>query len=487
MNRVTTSQTRCRAAIVRCEITPPIGIYHRMWGAALHDKATGVHRPLTATLLWLAPRDQSAVAGQTSGDQIIVSMDHCILDTPELNTIRIELSKATGVDPGSIHVTVTHTHGSGWMSRKRSEFPGGELIGPYLDTLFVSLSQLASSAKPLLQPATIVYGNGSCTLAAHRDFFDADRGHAVCGFNPTGEADDTVLIGRVSDLSGSTLATIVNYACHPTTLAWDNTLLSPDWIGAMRETVEQHVGGICLFLQGASGDLGPREGFVGDTAIADRNGRQLGFAVLSALQQMPAAGTDYVYAGPTLSGTWIGTWKHLPCDDSAIGAHEKWSWHTLLAELPYRHDLPTIEETQKNREHWFQEEQKAVSADSTEEVRVCRANGEQMTRQLARLNALTPGKICPLPVTLAIVGDAIWVMVPGELYQVFQLELRARFAPRPVIVTTLTGDWQPGYIPPASTFGYGIYQEVIAATSPGSLELLIEEVSRKLKDIVGCS
>ena len=88
-------------------ITPPIGIYHRMWGAALHDKATGVHRPLTATLLWLAPRDQSAVAGQTSGDQIIVSMDHCILDSPELNTIRMEISKATGVDPGSIHWTVS--------------------------------------------------------------------------------------------------------------------------------------------------------------------------------------------------------------------------------------------------------------------------------------------------------------------------------------------------------------------------------------------
>jgi hypothetical protein len=49
-----------------------------------------------------------------------------------------------------------------------------------------------------------------------------------------------------------------------------------------------------------------------------------------------------------------------------------------------------------------------------------------------------------------------------------------------VLVATLTGDWQPGYIPPAASFGYGIYQEVIAATSPGSLELLIEDVSRAI-------
>jgi hypothetical protein len=192
------------------------------------------------------------------------------------------------------------------------------------------------------------------------------------------------------------------------------------------------------------------------------------------MQQLPSAGTDYVYAGPVLSGTWIGTWTHQPCDSAAVTQHRTWRWKTLTAQLPYRHDLPTIEDTTANRQHWLNEEL----------VRVCRANGEQMTRQLARLNALTPGKMCPLPVTLALVGDAIWVFVPGELYQVFQQELRARFHPRPVIVTTLTGDWQPGYIPPAAAFGYGIYQEVIAATSAGSLELLIEDVTRGLKQML---
>lgn len=256
--------------------------------------------------------------------------------------------------------------------------------------------------------------------------------------------------------------------------------MSPDWVGAMRETVEQHVGGLCLFLQGASGDLGPQEGFVGDTAVADRNGRQLGFAVLSAMEKLPPAGTDFVYQGPTLSGTWIGTWKHLSCSQSSIQQHCSWRWTTLVSQLPYRHDLPTIDETNARREQWLQEEQQAQTTGDIARIRECRAHGEQMTRQLARLAALASGKLCPLPVTLAIVGDAIWVLVPGELYQIFQQTLRSRFAPRPVVVVTLTGDWQPGYIPPASAFGYGIYQEIIAATSAGSLELLIEDVARQL-------
>jgi neutral ceramidase len=37
----------------------------------------------------------------------------------------------------------------------------------------------------------------------------------------------------------------------------DNLLLSADWIGAMRASVEKELGGLALFLQGATGDLNP--------------------------------------------------------------------------------------------------------------------------------------------------------------------------------------------------------------------------------------
>ena len=46
------------------------------------------------------------------------------------------------------------------------------------------------------------------------------------------------MLARVTDPRGRLLATMINYACHPTTLAWDNTLISPDYIGALREVVE---------------------------------------------------------------------------------------------------------------------------------------------------------------------------------------------------------------------------------------------------------
>ena len=48
----------------------------------------------------------------------------------------------------------------------------------------------------------------------------------------------------------------------------------------------------------------------------------------------------------------------------------------------------------------------------------------------------------------------------------------------------LCGGWQPGYIPPAEIYGYEIYQEIFAATAPGSLEVLMETVTRNVREML---
>jgi hypothetical protein len=482
MNRVDTPQTRCRAGAARGDITPPVGIYHRMWGAALHDKATSVHRPLLATLLWLEP-----ASGDVALAQLIVALDHCILDADEITRLRDAVGQAASIQPDQVHISLSHTHGSGWMSRSRAHFPGGELIGSYLDDVVNKVAQLASQAKHAVEPATVVYGQGRCNLAANRDYVDPNTKRYVCGFNPTGAADDTVVVARIARADGKCIATIVNYACHPTTLAWDNTAISPDFVGAMREVVESAVcgsGAPCLFLQGASGDLGPREGFVGDSQIADRNGRQLGYAALSALEALPPAGTRFTYAGPVVSGTTIGTWRHEPLDPGTLQLQETWQLRQKTIELAYRHDLQSLEESKAAHRHWQKEEEKARAAGDMQKARDCRALVEQANRQINRLRVLPAGKVFLYRVYVARFGDALWVLVPGELYQTFQVALRKRFPMHAVIVATLTDDWQPGYLPAAPAYGYGIYQDTIAAVAPGSLEVLIEVITREIKAMV---
>jgi len=473
--RVDTPQTRCRVGFAQADITPPVGIYHRMWGAALHDRATGVHRPLMTTAMCLEPLDGSSRL-------IVLGLDHCILDGAEVTAIRNRISQTA---PDEVMVCLSHTHGSGWMSRTRANLPGGDLIGPYLDTLAEVCARVAAKAAGSMRAATLLYGSTRCELARQRDFWDEGSKQFVCGFNPEGVADDTVLVTKaVDEGTGETLGTVVNYACHPTTLAWENTLISPDYVGAMREVIEQVTGAPCLFLQGASGDLGPRDGYVGDVAVADRNGRQLGFAALSGLTALPPPGTYFEFAGPVVSGAILGSWKHLPVSEAESRRFAMWNARRFVVALPYRLNLPTVDETKAELAKWEAEEASARAANDTAHVSECRARGEQMRRQLTRLAAMPHGPAYPYRICVLRMGDSVWVFCPGELYQVFQTTLRARFPHLAIVIATVTNDWQPGYLPAASSYGYGIYQEIIAAVAPGSLETVIETVSREIRTLV---
>lgn len=477
MPHVDTPQSRCRFGIARADITPPVGIYHRMWGAAAHDRSTGVHRPLTATAMLFESLDKS-VAGDRL--QAVLALDHCLLWGNETDELRARLTAATGLAAEQILITFSHTHAAGLMDRGRASLPGGDLIAPYLETLAERVADCLNRARSNLAPATIVYGHGRCAMAAERDFWDEASGQFVCGFNPAGTCDDTVLVARVTNEQRQTVATLVHYACHPTTLAWQNTLISPDFPGAMREMVEQATSAPCVFLQGASGDVGPREGFVGDVAVADRNGRQLGYAALSALEALPPPQTRFAYAGPVVSGATIGTWAHQPLDDAAQADSRVWSVRRWTLDLPYRPDLPTLEATEQLRQQLVVDEQAARQTGDAAKASECRARIERCDRQRVRLSMLPAGKCFPLAITAWRMGGAAWVAMEGEMYNLLQRSLRERFPGTPLMLMTLANGWRPAYLPTRDAYGKGIYQESIAVLAAGSLETLTEAVGEQL-------
>lgn len=474
---VKTPQSRCQFALAWADITPPVGIYHRMWGAAKHERATGVHRPLRVTVAVFAADGRTA---SPETRQILLAVDHCVLGAVEHEQLVTHVAQASGQPKETILVVFSHTHGAGLMGLERASLPGGDLIPDYLRSVGRCVGELVKECLGRLAPAGIVYGQGRCSLAAHRDFFDEGQKQFVCGFNPGAPADDTVLVARVTDAGGQLLATVVNYACHPTTLAWDNTLISPDYIGAMREVVEQATGAPCLFLQGASGELGPREGYVGDPAVADRNGRQLGFAALSALAALPAAGTHFRYTGPVVSGATLGAWAHEPLPAKEAERKKLWEIWRWREPLPYRPGRPTAEQVETELKQFQADENAARAAGNTERAAGCRAMAERKRRLLHRLSQLPPGNAFPLQVVLWRMGDAFWLGAQGESYSLLQTELRRRFPAAPIIVASVAADWGASYLPPAPIYGTGIYQESIAVVAAGGLEQLIESIATRI-------
>jgi hypothetical protein len=370
------------------------------------------------------------------------------------------------------------------MGLERCSLPGGDLIPGYLATLAEMLAGLVRDARAALRPASIVYGTGRCDLATNRDYLDEERREYVCGYNPEGIADDTVLVARVVDDNDTPLATVVNYACHPTTLAWENTLISPDYIGAMREVVEAATRAPCFFIQGASGDIGPREGFVGDVAVADRNGRRLGYAALAALESLPAPQQRLAYAGAVVSGATLGPWRFQPAPDERRRAASIWQESRTTVALNYRDDLGSAEELQAERAKWEREQSAAEAAGDAIRVRDARAMIERATRRLTRIGSLPPGESCPYPIRAWRMGDAIWLALDGEHYNVLQRTLRERFPGTPIVIGTIANGSNVWYLPDAASYGKGLYQESASVLAKGALELLIEESSKRIHAMI---
>lgn len=463
--------SRCRLGVGRVDITPPADAYHRSWGAALHDAAEGIHRPLHAIVLVF--EDESAAQRR-----VLCTMDLGWLRAREMARLVQAICSGTGLTTQDVVVTFSHTHAAINLDTERRDEPGGQHIEPYLAALPDHLLTAYAEATDNIVAVDLATGAGRCALGMHRDARDEERGIYVCGPNPGHPVDDTLLVTRATDDAGRTVAHVVNYACHPTTLAWGNRLISPDYIGAMREVIENATEAPCAFLQGAAGDIGPVRGFVGDVETADSNGRQLGYAALAAIEAMPAPGRQWQYEGPMVSGATVGVWDWHELPEERATIARQFDSQRITIQLTHR-QLPCLEQMQQEIDDWSSRQQTAQRADDEAAVREARARIERLRRRMRMAEATPAGGLLDFDITLWRLGETVFVMVGGEPYQQLQVNLRRRFPRTQVVVVELCN--QPAsYMLPQDRYGIGLYQEEVCVLAPGCLEAVEEAAAEAL-------
>jgi len=492
------------AGVARRDVTPAAGIRARNWGPADWDVAEGAHRTLTLTAVALAE------AGGEDVPLVIVAVDGTWWRrVDDERALRSTVLDALGLPAERLLVSLSHTHAGPVLCSADADLPGGERGREYLDLLARAAADAAREAVAGLRPAALEWTTARCALASNRELL-LDEGcgagaeppaaavaarRPLVGFNPEAGtprspgadvADDLVVIGRLSALpapggtdapdgsvgsggpgasaaiAAAPLATIVNYACHPTTLAWQNRLVSPDYVGAMRDLVERETGAPVAFLQGASGELAPRQQYTGELDVADRHGLSLGHAVLGALAALPPAGTELELTGVVESGAPLAVWE--PRAATGADRPEARSLAALAApvELDLR-DLPT----------WDELEAEWAGIDP-------RSRDERLRRARNLRDGYVTGPTVEHPTWAWRVGEALLVAHPGEAYSRLQRTVRAH-TPRPVVVANLTNG--PGfvYLPTREAYDVGAYQAWQSPLAPGSLERL-EDHARGLVD-----
>lgn len=447
-----------RIGVARVDITPPVGIYARNWGAAAHDVADSIHRPLSLTAL--------TIRGH-AGESPLVLVDADLgfwtaLD--RFHRLRAQVLEELQLDSSRFIFAMTHTHASPHLCDVAEGMAGGDLLEEWLALLAPATVRVVREALAAEHDSTLDWNWGRCQLAATRDLPDPTPGSSrrLCGYDPGVPADQTLLVGRVCDPSGRIRATLVNYACHPTTLAWSNHAISPDFIGAMRETMEAaNPGSLAFFLQGTSGELAPRYQYVGDGAVPDRHGRQLGYAALATLEDMEPAGTRLAFDRVVESGAPLAVWTHQACEASTAVAASQSS-----VNLPLKPDLPTAEELDR-------------------QYRSCddRALAERLRRKRNLRRVLGEGPSFAMPVWAWRIGNAVIVGCMAEAYSMAQTSLRAKFPDSHVVCMNLING-TIGYLPPADRYGLDLYQVWQSPFERGCLERYLETAARLIERLL---
>lgn len=426
--------------VARAEITPGLEIYARNWGASTHDHAVGVHRPLTAAVLTIQSAPGALPLVLVSADLGWWRSKH------DERLVRGGILEALELPEANVLVCLTHTHAGPVLTDQA-----------YLSQLRQTLVGLTQQALASAQAATMTVATTTCPLAINRDLPDPSAPDTYwTGFNPDAPLpDQTLLVARITaNADLSTLATLVNYACHPTVLGPDNQQLSPDYIGALREVVEGVTQGApCLFLQGASGELSARKQYSADLSLAERHGRCVGYAALSALESLLPASHALAFCGVRSSGAPLALWEYTlqtPPSPSCAPA-------LLSVPLPLK-PLATRAELERAL---------AQSTDNAEQ--------ERLRRRLQVRDDVGDADTLAYPVWVWDFGPIALVAHPGEAYSALQTRLRQRFPEKAIFVVNVANGWF-GYLPPRELYAKTIYSVTQTPLAEGCLEAVIEAI-----------
>lgn len=462
------------AGVARTDITPPVGIAHAGWGAQTHQRAVGVDLPLWATALALSDGEQSVV---------IVDIDLIYIWDNEAPAMMQAVAELTGLPPSHIRLSYTHTHsgpinGQLWSSWIKE---GAEMVEAYDRSLPHRIAGVAWQALKTMRPARIVAGRGKSEIAVNRRFQRPEDGAVIVGRNWQGPVDHTVEVIRIDDTDEKPLAVIANYACHPITVGPDNDLITPDYPGVVKRVVEQATGATCIFLQGATGNVGPvRGGARNGIHEYKRLGAMLGHEIARVWWTVEPLVRRERYAGTLESGAPLAIYYDDPVQDEEVTLRVG----TLTIHLPLKEMAPVEELEAAFEQHNARlntlRAQSGSAGDILQETML--AKRAAMRAGLARQLHGQTHRAVDLQ-AFAIGRDIVLASIPGEPF--VEISRAVKLA-SPFQHTLFSGYSNIGwaYIPMPDAYPLGGYEVEITPFSPDAAGVVVAGSAALLNSLV---
>jgi hypothetical protein len=206
----------------------------------------------------------------------ILTVDCIGIIYPTLLEIRKAVSEqipASEFDPSHIVLSSTHTHSGPdvvglWGANQASSGVNDAYMKKLVTIAASKIAEAWKSRKP-----------------GHISWAETKLGEGwVYNICIPEELDGSVTILQFTDMKGNSIATLTNFACHPTFMDAATDLVSADYVGGFYKEMNNEIHGVNLFLQGAVGGWVQPEYEKKNFDNAFSKGKLLANMVLSSLK-----------------------------------------------------------------------------------------------------------------------------------------------------------------------------------------------------------
>ena len=343
-----------------------------------------------------------------------------------------------------------------------------------------SLPKLIASAvlqaQQGLAPARVAAGRGHCEINVNRRI-TFPGGYAV-GRNWNGPVDHTVNVVRFDDFGQQPIATIVHYSCHPTIMAWQNEIFTPDYPGIVRQVVERTIGGHCLFLQGAAGDIGPCRGFTGDLQVYRKLGTRLGLEASSVAASIETLPHRERFVRVQASGAPIAIYDDEPLEP--VKPILKVLSRPISLPLKLTLPLPDLEADARQRGEALNQARRRGASD--EFIRAATTAVALADDRLATARENAGATHASWRLTGIRIGEIALLSMPGEPLTDINKSIIEK-SPFPYTLFSGYSNGGFGYLPPAHVYSEGGYEVESSPFAPEAGGVVITEALSLLQEL----
>lgn len=456
------------AGVGRSDITPAPGTPQGGWGAQTHQRGLGADLALYATALVLTDSKQSVA---------ILDVDAIGFDMEWTQKILDAIVSLAQIPLENIRFSCTHTHSGPNTFRLKTITEGLNMAVGYLSTLPERIAGAVWQAQQVLKPVRCGAGAGRLEINVNRRL-KLPEGRLVIGNNWQGPTDTKVRVLRFDDLDEKPVATLMHYACHPTTIAWQNQYFTPDYPGMARRVVEEQVGGCCLFLQGAAGNVTPRVGFTGDLRVYHQLGKLLGLEASKVALSIETLPRQERLTGVIESGTAIAVYEQEPVEPEV----PKLRVLSRTLQLPLK-SFPSPEDLEAEAESFRQELTRLRQEGDEKQIAAATARATQAGMRAERARLFHGKTHLDWQLQGIRIGSVALLSIPGEPFT----EINAQIvAGSPFAETFFSGysNGGFGYMPVASSYPEGGYEVETSSFAPRAAEMVVREGIQMLHDLM---